>query len=124
MIYLMCKHTNPPVLKAEVDAVFCYGMCKQAVVYETKEKEAKKYNEIQYVEFMEFLCRCAQLKFKDQDEDDGEIDLCQKLKDLLDELLPAYNIQRKEVEVIDLEMSESDDDYWGTRYILGGWAVI
>ena len=39
------------------------------------------------------------------------MDLCQKLKDMLDELLPSYNVQRKEVEVIDLEMSESDDDY-------------
>ena len=59
MIYLMCKHTTPPILKAEVDAIYCYGMCKQAIIYEKNEKEAKKYNEIQYVEFMEFLCRCA-----------------------------------------------------------------
>ena len=50
------------------------------------------------------------MKFKD--DEDGEIDICQKLKDLLDELLPAYNVQRKEVELINEEFSESDDDYW------------
>ena len=109
MVRLMCKSTIPPILKAEVDAIYCYGMCKMAVVLETNDKHHIRYDQIQYVEFLEFLCRCAEIKYKE--DEDGEIDICQKLKDLLDELLPAFNVQRKEVELINEELSESDDDY-------------
>ena len=65
------------------------------VVITESQDRYQKYDEIKYVEFLEFLGRCAQFKFKDLEEETME----DKLKMLLDEILPAYKLTRKEVEL-------------------------
>ena len=37
------------------------------------------------------------------------------LKLLMDELFPAYGLARKEVEIEEDELSESDPDYWSSH---------
>lgn len=62
---------------------------------------------MKYVEFLEFLGRCAYSKYKDLDEEPME----RKLEMLMDELLPTFGLVRKEVENEEEENSESDPDY-------------
>ena len=62
---------------------------------------------MQYVEFQEFLGRIAFYKYRELDDTSMQ----EKLKMLLDELLPQYGMQRKEVENEEEELSESDPDY-------------
>ena len=93
------------VITEEVPVIRCYGMSKMHVVEEIKNKSL--YEEMKYVEFLEFLGRCAHYKYRDMDEESME----EKLKMLLDEMLPNYGMVRKEVENEEEELSESDPDY-------------
>ena len=61
---------------------------------------------MKYVEFLEFLGRCAYAKFTEEEDHISE-----KLKMLLDELFPSFGVTRIEVEEEEEEMSESDPDY-------------
>jgi len=65
------------------------------------------YRNLKFVEFLEFLCRMAHLKFKGN----TDLTLVQKLEFLLDEIFAAYNFQRHDVNIEIEEVSESDDDY-------------
>lgn len=60
---------------------------------------------MKFIEFQEFLGRCAHMKYDDE-EPIGE-----KLKMLLDELLPVFGMTRVEVEEEEVVLSESDPDY-------------
>ena len=84
-------------------------MSKMFVIKESNDKEHQKYNEIKYCEFLEFICRIAFIKYKDDEE--GEIEVASKLINLLDELLRLFKVIRKDVEISKEEVSESDDDY-------------
>ena len=62
-----------------------------------------------FVEFLEFIGRCADCKFKGSD--DASLPLVDKIEHLLDDILPAFGFKRVEVEINVEEKSESDDDY-------------
>lgn len=62
---------------------------------------------MKYVEFLEFLGRCAYTKYRDIDD----VGMEEKLKMLLDELMPAFGLARKEPEDEEELLSESDPDY-------------
>jgi len=100
---LMSK--NSKIIADENKVNYCYGMSKMHLVYETSQKHL--YEEMKYVEFLEFIGRCAYAKYKD----DTEADMTEKLKMLLDELMPTFGMTRKEVENEEEELSESDPDY-------------
>ena len=102
-IELMTK--NCKIIPDEKTANYCYGMSKMHIVYETTQKN--QYDEMKYVEFLELLGRCAYAKYKDEED----LEMPEKLKMLLDELLPNYGMTRKEVDVEEAEFSESDPDY-------------
>ena len=93
------------VMYDEKNISYCYGMSKMHVILETTNKH--QYDEMKYVEFLEFIGRCAHLKYKDLED----VSMPEKLKMLLDELFPTFGLQRKEVEDEEEELSESDPDY-------------
>ena len=70
-------------------------------------REYKSYNQIQFVEFLEFIGRLAHAKFKHS----GDMNLATKIEYILDDLFAGYGLTRKEVEIAVEEISESDDDY-------------
>ena len=63
---------------------------------------------MKYVEFLEFLGRCAYAKYKDFEDEPME----RKLEMLMDEIFPTFSLVRKVVEDEEEELSESDPDYW------------
>ena len=102
-VELMARQTK--IIPDEIRVVYCYGMSKMHVIPEPTQKN--KYDEMQYVEFLEFLGRCAYYKYRELEEET----MSEKLKMLLDELMPQFGLQRKEVEDEEEELSESDPDY-------------
>ena len=58
-IDLMTRYTK--VIPDENKVIYCYGMSKMHIVPETTHKHL--YDEMKYVEFLEFLGRCAYAKF-------------------------------------------------------------
>ena len=49
----------------EKDVLFCFGYCQMTVTNE--ERMWKQYHSLQLVEFLEFVGRLAQIKFKGTD---------------------------------------------------------
>ena len=90
---------------SEDDVKFAFGMSKMTVFNEIQHHML--YRNMKFVEFLEFLCRMAHLKFKGN----TDLNLVQKLEFLLDELFAAYTMQRHEVNIEVEEISESDDEY-------------
>ena len=88
----------------ESEVKFCYGMSKMVVTDECATY--KKYTELAFVEFLEFLGRLAHVKFLDSSES-----LAWKLEQVLDEILPHYGMKRIEVNLDVNELSQSDEDY-------------
>ena len=101
-VELMSKTTK--IIPDENKVSYCYGMSKMHLIQETTQKQI--YDEMKYIEFVEFLGRCAHAKFTDEEDH-----IAEKLKMLLDELFPSFGMQRIEVEEEEEEMSESDPDY-------------
>jgi hypothetical protein len=88
----------------EKDITNCYGMSKMSVGDEVLQK-GNSYQCMKFVEFVEFFGRLADKKYKTSDP------LALKIENLMDDIFPFFNIQRKDVEIEVVEISESDDDY-------------
>ena len=95
------------IIPDENKVIYCFGMSKMHVTYETSQKHV--YDEMKYVEYLEFLGRCAYTKFSGPGYEDYE--MVEKFKTFLDEFLPNFGMVRKEVEFEEEELSESDPDY-------------
>ena len=54
---------DSPLGLIEKDAIFCYGMCKMTCVNEMSDSSVH-YKQLRFVEFLELICRVADLKFK------------------------------------------------------------
>jgi len=87
----------------------CFVMSKMSVVEESAPDAVLTYKKLQYVEFLEFLARIAELYFEGSEME--ELQLHEKLEYLLDELLPLVNAKRVKQVVVIEEFSESDEDY-------------
>ena len=88
-------------------AKFEYAMSKQTVVNEFKTTETKgTYYALEFVEFLEILCRVAFSKFKGKQMTSGE-----KIESVMDDLFALFGIKRNEVIIEEEEISESDPDY-------------
>ncbi len=57
----------------------------------------KNYQQMLFVEFLEFVARLASEKFKTSEE--GTSSLAQKIEDVLDDLLPNFGMVRNEVNI-------------------------
>ena len=100
---LMTKQTR--IIIDENKVIYCYGMSKMAVIKDTSDRES--YEQMKFVEFLEFIGRCAYTKFKEA----TDMSMEEKLIMFLDEMFPYFGCQRKEVEDEEEELSESDPDY-------------
>ena len=89
----------------ENDLMQCFGKSKMPVTNEPSNY--KQYNVMVFVEFLEFVGRISDFRFR------GVADMTykDKLEATLEELCPAFGLVRKEVLVEVDELSESDDDY-------------
>lgn len=101
--------TKSGVALPEQQAIFCYGMSKMTIVDEFKMTERVGYLVMDFVEFLEMICRVANAKFKNTDY--ANADLLDKVVFILDDLLQIVGQERKEVHVEEEEISESDEDY-------------
>jgi len=90
---------------SEKEIQFCYGMSKMSVINEATS--GNQYQKLLFVEFLEFLGRVADSKYKGM----SEMTLAMKLEFLLDDIFSVYSMTRTEVNVIVEEISESDSDY-------------
>ena len=86
-----------------------YALCKMTVINEHAASANHSYMRMEYVEFLEFIARCADLYFLGS-EMEG-LELHEKCEFVLDELLPIVGQRRIKQKIIIEEFSESDDDY-------------
>ena len=84
-------------------------MSKTTVANEFDRDSLQEYNKLNYLEFLEFLVRVAELYFEESEM--NELELHQKFEYLLDEILPLVKAKRVKQEIIIEEFSDSDDDY-------------
>ena len=89
---------------SEKDIQNCYGMSKMTIWNEVENK--KEYFKMQWVEFLEFIGRLANVRDKNSD---SPLEL--KIENLLDDIFSHFGFNRNEVNVQLEEISESDDDY-------------
>lgn len=96
----------------EKDAVFCYGMSKMTIEKENfSDTKESPYEVMKRVEFLEMIGRCAEVKFKNS-QSMMEIPLAQRVEIVLDIVLPTMlETERRDVNIVEQEISESDDDY-------------
>jgi len=72
-----------------------------------EERDGSKYLKLVFVEFLEFIGRMANVKYKSMQDDALSV----KIEYLLDDLLAHFNLTRNDVNVQVEEISESDNDY-------------
>lgn len=66
---------------------------------------------MQWPEFLEFIGRLADIKFKNSAEM-SQNPLAWKIETILEDLMPAFGLPKNDVNIEKEENSESDDDYW------------
>ena len=91
----------------ERDAVYCYGMSKMTIADENGE--SRRYESIQFVEFLEMVCRAADTKF--QGSELASLPLAHKVGHILDDIFAPFNFRRRGVHVEITEETDSDSDY-------------
>ena len=77
--------TKSSVSLSEQQTIFCFGMSKMTIVDEFKMSEKVGYQVMNFVEFLEMICRVANSKFRGTDYANGE--LIDKVIFILDDLL-------------------------------------
>ena len=71
------------------DIVTCYGMSKMTVANELEFKGVNPYLKMQFVEFLEFIGRVADLKYQHEED----IPLYQKIEKLLGPMLSLVKVK-------------------------------
>ena len=104
-INLMTKDSSLGLTSKQ--AKYCLGFCKMTTVEEVAEFDL--YNKVAHVEFLEMIGRIAHIKFSGSVLEDEP--LATKIEYVLDELFKLIDVQRKDVPQVDIEESDSDDDY-------------
>lgn len=90
-------------------AKLAYGMSKMTVIEEMSFLSPRGYMYMDFVEFLEMICRVAHIKFKGSDLDSKE--LPEQVGYILDQLLSIVGLQKNNPHLESLEVSESDEDY-------------
>lgn len=91
-------------------AKLAYGMSKMTVVNAEKLDDQKGCMHMEFVEFLEMVCRVAVTNFKNT-ESANVLSLLQKIEVVLGELLIVVGQSPNPVKVEEAEISESDQDY-------------
>lgn len=106
-ISLFREETN--LIHQEADVMYCFGMSKMTCILESKDSE-RQNSQLQFVEFLEMIGRVAHFKYRG-DQDFAKTALAVRIELILDEVLATVDVKRKDPEQIQLDESESDDDY-------------
>jgi len=69
------------------DVVMCYGMSKMTVANEMVFKDVNPYLKLKFVEFLEFLGRVADFRFRDED-----LPLYLKIEKILEPLMALIHV--------------------------------
>ena len=84
----------------------CFAMSKMTTV---NESTTLTLMVIEFVEFLEMICRVADIKFRGSNLETEELQT--KVGYVLDELMPLIGARKVEVDCHELEISDSDEDY-------------
>ena len=87
----------------------CYGMSKMTQPDEYRSTDRHGYLVMEFVEFLEMICRVALAKFAGSDLEN--LDVYQKVEYILDDLLALVGLERAARGSQEEEISESDEDY-------------
>ena len=82
-------------------------MSKMGVTIEPQSY--KQYSVMQFVEFLEFIGRIADAKFKHSEMSQNTLTV--KIEHILEDLCPAFGLTKKDVNIGVEDNSESDCDY-------------
>jgi hypothetical protein len=99
---------NPRLEMTDEKITYCYGMSKMTIPAEN-DKGERKYNELRFVEFLEFLGRIADVRFRNSELE--IIPLDRKLEFVLDDIFSFFGITRKSIASGLSEETASDSDY-------------
>lgn len=100
---LFTKDTESGI--TEKDFYYCYGMSKMTIAKESDHHN--KYFNVQMVEFLECICRAADVRYAEL----IGISLAEKIEYMLDELFKLIGFKRLDVNIEAEEQSVSDDEY-------------
>ena len=89
-LQLFMKDKKLELQPNQIKAAFV--MSKMSIVEESNLDSIKAYDKMQFVEFLEFLARVAELYFEGSEME--ELELYVKLEYLLDEILPIVKEKR------------------------------
>lgn len=73
------------------EATMCYALSKMTVEKDFSAEYG--YKKLEFVEFMEYICRIANEKYKTA----TDLVICDKLEKVLDAILPIVNAYRKDI---------------------------
>lgn len=104
----LVTHLTPVCLPVQ-QAILCYGLSKMTVIEDATESTVR-YKRLQYVEFLDYLGRVADAKFKKSDLD--VLPLHKKIEFVIDDVLTLVGEKRVDVKSSQAdEESASDDEY-------------
>lgn len=83
-------------------------MSKMCITDETNVKGLDRWDKLMFPEFLEFLARIAVTKFK---ENPDEMNMIEKVKNMLDSALGVICADRLETEINQEAVTESEDEY-------------
>ena len=91
-------------------AKYCFGMSKMTNINEVGYITDMT---IDFVEFLEMICRVGWEKFSKKDATSSNVEFVTKVGYIIDDLLPSIGVLEKHIEVqkIVIEVSESESDY-------------
>ena len=88
---LFTKDTESGI--TEKDFYYCYGMSKMTIAEESKHHS--KYFNVQLVEFLECICRAADVRYAEL----TDTSLAEKIEYMLDELFKLIGVKRQDVNI-------------------------
>ena len=104
-------NANQGVALSLKDFTFLYAQSKQLVVFETRH--ALRYYRTQFIEFLELIARCAELRFRNTSIQ--TIPLAKKIEFVLIDLLKMVGLKVSDKNLNDAEdhssSGESEEDY-------------
>ena len=90
--------------------IYCFGMSKMTRCVEKDQKSFESTQQLEHVEFLEFIGRLSFAKFQGSELEE-QLNLAQKIEYILDDILPLVGLKRQDPLVEEVSSEESEDDY-------------
>ena len=72
---------------------YAFGMSQMTTCFEREKKSIEGMMQLEFVEFLEFVCRAAFAKFQGSELEE-QLNLAQKIENILDDMLPLVGTTR------------------------------